>query len=32
MDRDAGAARYMPHEIMVKQGGSIPVEYWAHPF
>ena len=21
-----------PHEIMVKQGGSLPVEYWAHPF
>jgi hypothetical protein len=21
-----------PHEIMVKQGRSLPVEYWAHPF
>ena len=21
-----------PHEIMVKQGGSLPVEYWADPF
>ena len=20
------------HEIMVKQGRSLPVEYWAHPF
>jgi hypothetical protein len=20
------------HDIMVKQGKSIPVEYWAHPF
>jgi hypothetical protein len=21
-----------PHEIMVKQGSSLPVEYWAHPY
>jgi hypothetical protein len=21
-----------PHEIMVKQGNSIPVEYFAYPF
>ena len=21
-----------PHELMIKQGSSIPVEYWAHPF
>jgi hypothetical protein len=21
-----------PHEIMVKQGGNLPAEYWAHPF
>ena len=21
-----------PHEIMVKQGRSLPVEYWADPF
>ena len=21
-----------PHEIMVKQGKVLPVEYWAHPF
>jgi hypothetical protein len=21
-----------PHEIMVKQGRSLSVEYWAHPF
>jgi hypothetical protein len=21
-----------PHEVMVKQGRSLPVEYWADPF
>ena len=21
-----------PHEVMVKQGGILPVEYWADPF
>ena len=21
-----------PHEMMVKRGRSLPVEYWAHPF
>jgi hypothetical protein len=21
-----------PHEIMIKQGRSLPVEYWADPF
>ena len=21
-----------PHDMMVKQGSSLPVEYWAHPF
>jgi hypothetical protein len=21
-----------PHEIMVKRGGTLPAEYWAHPF
>jgi hypothetical protein len=21
-----------PHEIMIKQGRTLPVEYWAHPF
>ena len=26
------SAPVSPHEIMVKQGRSIPVEYWAHPF
>jgi hypothetical protein len=26
------SAPVSPHEIMVKQGKSIPVEYWAHPF
>jgi hypothetical protein len=26
------SAPMAPHEIMVKQGNSLPVEYWAHPF
>ena len=26
------SAPVAPHEIMVKQGKSIPVEYFAHPF
>jgi hypothetical protein len=26
------SAPVSPHEIMVKQGGSLPAEYWAHPF
>ena len=26
------SAPVSPHEIMVKQGRSIPVEYWAHQF
>src|SRR5262249_61299986 len=26
------SAPLSPHEIMVKQGRSIPAEYWAHPF
>ena len=21
-----------PHEMMIKQGKTIPAEYWAHPF
>jgi hypothetical protein len=21
-----------PHEIMIKHGRTLPVEYWAHPF
>jgi hypothetical protein len=21
-----------PHEIMIKQGRTLPAEYWAHPF
>jgi hypothetical protein len=25
-------ALFSPQEIMVKQGRSLPVEYWAHPF
>ena len=26
------SAPLSPHEIMVKQGRTLPVEYWAHPF
>jgi hypothetical protein len=26
------SAPVSPHEIMVEQGRSMPVEYWAHPF
>jgi hypothetical protein len=26
------SATISPHEIMVKQGRSLPFEYWAHPF
>jgi hypothetical protein len=26
------SAPVSPHEMMIKQGRSIPVEYWAHPF
>ena len=26
------SAPLSPHEIMVKQGRSLPVEYWADPF
>ena len=26
------SAPVSPHEIMVKQGRSLPAEYWAHPF
>lgn len=25
-------AQVSPHEIMIKQGKVLPVEYWAHPF
>jgi hypothetical protein len=25
-------AQISPHEIMIKQGSILPVEYWAHPF
>jgi hypothetical protein len=25
-------ASISPHEVMIKQGRTIPVEYWAHPF
>ena len=25
-------ASVSPHEMMIKQGRTIPVEYWAHPF
>jgi hypothetical protein len=26
------SAPVSPHEIMVKQGNSLPVEYWTHPY
>lgn len=26
------SAPVSPHEIMVKQGKTLPAEYWAHPF
>jgi hypothetical protein len=26
------SAPISPHGIMVKQGNSLPVEYWAHPY
>ena len=26
------SAPVSPHEIMVKQGRTLPVEYWADPF
>ena len=26
------SAPLSPHKIMVKQGRSLPAEYWAHPF
>jgi hypothetical protein len=26
------SAPLSPHEVMVKQGRSLPVEYWADPF
>ena len=26
------SAPVAPHQIMVKQGNSLPVEYWAHPY
>ena len=29
---EAPAAPVSPHEIMVKQGRILPVEYWADPF
>jgi hypothetical protein len=28
----AASATMSPHETMVKQGKSLPVEYWAHPY
>ena len=28
----ASAASMSPHEIMVKQGGNLPTDYWAHPY
>ena len=29
---EAPGAPVSPHEIMVKQGRSLPVKYWADPF
>jgi hypothetical protein len=29
---EEGSASVSPHEIMIKQGRTIPVEYWSHPF
>ena len=29
---EAPGAPVSPHEIMVKQGRILPVEYWADPF
>ena len=26
------AASVSPHDIMVKQGNSLPAEYWMHPY
>ena len=26
------SASISPHDITVKQGNILPVEYWAHPF
>ena len=26
------SASISPHDITVKQGNVLPVEYWAHPF
>jgi hypothetical protein len=31
-DVQAIEAPFLPHEIMVKRGSSLPIEYWAHPF
>jgi hypothetical protein len=25
-------ASVSPHEMMIKQGSTLPAEYWAHPF
>jgi hypothetical protein len=30
--QSAEKASVSPHEMMIKQGRTIPVEYWAHPF
>jgi hypothetical protein len=26
------SALVSPHDIMVKQGNSLPTEYWSHPY
>jgi Rieske Fe-S protein len=28
----AASAPISPHDIMVKQGKDVQIEYWAHPF
>jgi flagellar basal body-associated protein FliL len=32
LQSDEERAQISPHELMVKQGKTLPVEYWAHPF
>jgi hypothetical protein len=32
VEAPVGSAPISPHEIMVKQGNDLPVDYWAHPF
>jgi hypothetical protein len=32
MDIAAAPAAISPHDITLKQGNNLPVDYWAHPF